>query len=340
MREGSFNLSLAKREGKIVVHCYGHGGSGWTTLFGSVSHVIRLFEKDAAANKKTPVRIIGSGCMGLTAAIELKRLGYNVTGISTKEIHDIPSWRAAGYFALVSIKTSAAEQETLNAIGIDTFKTFQSIEAGNHAYLSKETVRYMPVYCSKETEAGVEELEARGLIPPKEEVTLDFGNGVQHINFVKYMTYFMDTTRLMQELLAAMKELGIPIEKKEVCAFEEVDEEIIFNCTGLGAKELTCDEKLTAVRGHFYLLNESAGEGHMEYMIYTTVQQEGQKEHIYMFPKCSSITSSEPDGIACCSALGGTFIPMEGQLTENQLLELDKKEFKKIFERSARFFGE
>nr|MBA3816188.1 hypothetical protein [Parachlamydiaceae bacterium] len=103
MREGKFNISLEQKNSKTVVHCYGHGGSGWTTLFGSVSKAIDLFQ-ETQPSKAKPIRIIGSGCMGLTAAIELSQLGYQIAGISTKNLYDLPSWRAAGYFALVSVK--------------------------------------------------------------------------------------------------------------------------------------------------------------------------------------------------------------------------------------------
>src|SRR5271154_2014284 len=105
MRDGKFNISLEKQSGKMIVNCYGHGGSGWTTLFGSVNKAIQLFQ-NTHPNKNIPIRIIGAGCMGLTTAIELDRLGYCVVGISAKSLYDTPSWRAAGYFALVSVKTS------------------------------------------------------------------------------------------------------------------------------------------------------------------------------------------------------------------------------------------
>jgi len=58
MREGKFNISLEQSSNKTIVNCYGHGGSGWTTLFGSVNKAIELFEK-THPNKDTPIRIIG-----------------------------------------------------------------------------------------------------------------------------------------------------------------------------------------------------------------------------------------------------------------------------------------
>lgn len=342
MREGRFNISTemfcGQTDVKAIVNCYGHGGSGWTTLFGSVGKAIRLFQAEYPRSQKKPIRVIGSGCMGLTAAIELTRQGYTVSGISTKELYDICSWRAAGYFALVSVKTSPEEQENLNEIGVETFKAYQLIDQGRHPYISSDSVRYIPVYCSKETEAGVEDLEAKGLIPPHEDVTLDFGGGVRHENFVKYMTYFMDTTKLMKQLTAEVKRLGIPVEMQTVHSFDDVEEEVIFNCSGLGGKELNQDANMIPVRGHLILLNEEAGTGHMDYMIYTKVDQNGNDEYIYMFPKAVAVSSVEKEGVHCKSTLGGTFIPNADQLTPEELDRLDAEEFQKLLDRNSLFF--
>ncbi len=345
MRDGRFNISTdvieTKRGPKLLVNCYGHGGSGWTTLFGSVSQAIDLFEKTKAAHPefKSSVRVIGSGCMGLTSAIELTRKGYPVSGIFTRSLYDMPSWRAAGYFALVSVKTSPEEQATLNEIGMNTFLTYQQIDQGQHPYIQKNAVRYMPVYCSEDTESGVEDLEARGLIPPHENVTLDFGNGTTQPHFLKYMTYFMDTTQLMQQLNNEVQRLEIPLSLHEVSSFDDIEEEIIFNCSGLGGRELNHDDKMIPVRGHLFLLNEKAGTGHMDYMIYTKVKQDGKDEYIYMFPKPMAVSSEEPQGVPCQAVLGGTFIPHTDKLSAEDLAKLDAEEFKKMIDRNAIFFS-
>jgi len=337
MREGKFNISLESIGNKTIINCYGHGGSGWTTLFGSVNKSIELFQK-TNPNKTTPIRIIGSGCMGLTTAIELNRLGYQIAGISTKNLYDIPSWRAAGYFALVSVKTSPEEQEELNKIGLNTFLAYQQIDNGKHPYITNEAVKFMPVYCSIDTESGVEDLEARGMIPPREYVSLDFGNDVIHHDYVKYMTYFMNTTILMRQLTAEVKKLGIDVELKEINSFDDVTEEIVFNCSGLGGRELNSDENMIPVRGHLITLNNASGNAHMDYMIYTKVKQDGKDEYIYMFPKNISVTVENTQGISCMGVLGGTFIPNVDKLSPEDQKKLDQTEFKRMLDRNSQFF--
>ncbi len=338
MREGCFNISTEARLGKKIVHCFGHGGAGLTTFLGSVAEALRLYQRDFAAAKTEPICVIGAGCMGLTAAIELARTGCTNLRIVAEEIYDTPSWRAGGYFAFVSIKTSPQEQQRLGAIGEETFKTFQRISRGEHPYLAKETLRYLPVYCGKGTDSGIEELSERKLLPPPEEVTLDFGSGVKHAHFQKYSTYYVETTLLMRQLMAEVKRLGIPIEKRRVEAFDELSEERIFNCSGLGGRELAHDARVKPVRGHLILLNALAGSQHMDYMIYTSVLQDGKKEYIYMFPKETAVSSEYLNGLACRGVLGGTFIPQADALTREELAELDAREFKKMLQRNQMFF--
>ena len=338
MREGRFNISVSQNGNKQVVHCYGHGGSGWTTLFGSVNKAIRLFQSQTSTSQKNPIRVIGSGCMGLTAAIELTRLGYNVTGISTKELYDLCSWKAAGYFALVSVKTNPAEQESLNEIGVETFKTYQQINHGIHPYIDSDAVRFLPVYSSSDTATGVEDLELKGLIPPHEDVILDFGSGVRHEKFIKNRTYFLDTTKLMKALTNEVQRLGIPIEIETVEAFENVAEGVIFDCSGLGGKDLNKDENMIPVRGHLILLNEKSGSEHMDYMIYSKVLQNDEPEYVYMFPKALTVRADNTEGSACSSTLGGTFISNADYLSEADLKELDAKEFQKLLDRTSEFF--
>jgi hypothetical protein len=337
MREGKFNISLEQSLNKTIIHCYGHGGSGWTTLFGSVNKALNLFAA-THPSKDTPIRIIGSGCMGLTTAIELKRRGYTVAGITTKNLYDMPSWRAAGYFALVSVKTSPEEQKNLNDIGLDTFRTYQTIDRSEHPYICKDAVKFMPVYCSSDTEAGVEYLEELGMIPPREYVTLDFGNNVLRSGFIKYMTYFMDTTSLMRQLTAEVKRLAIPLIVKEVLAFDDLDETIVFNCTGLGAKQLNNDEKMISVRGHLVTLNEKAGTGHMEYMIYSKVKQDGKDEYVYLFPKSMSVTPGNISGTPCRGVLGGTFLPGVDALPLEEQKKFDQIQSKRLLDRNSEFF--
>lgn len=338
MRKGKFKISAEERDGKLITHIYGHGGAGCTTLFGSVAKGIEAFEKQLNGREAGPIRVIGSGIIGLTTAIELTLKGYKVAGIKSEERFDIPSLKNAGYFALVSVKTDPEEQENLNQIGMISFQEYKKISEGRHPYLKKQNARLLPVYASLDTEAGVEDLEVKGLIPEKELVTLDFGNGVTHPNFVKYQTFFMDTTNIMLELRETVEKFGIPIEEVKVNSFDEISEDFIFNCAGLGSKTLNDDDEMVAVRGHLLNLNYKSGTEHMDYMIYTKVQGRDGDEYVYMFPKGLQVDKSNPFGKSVRGTIGGTFIPNTDELAPEELEVLDRVEFEKLKNRTNVFF--
>ena len=333
-REEACNISIEKKNGKTLVHCYGHGPAGWTLLFGSVDRAINLYEA-SNPDKQKPIRILGGGCIGLTTAVELHRRGYKVAAIYTKSLYDNPSWKAPAFFSVTEFSEKNAH---LNDLTLQTFLTYKNIEAGSHSYISKETLRWLPVYCEKDKKVGVEYLEEIGYIPPRQYVTLDFGNGVVHPNYVKFMSYYIDTTSVMRHLIAELQRRGIPIVLKLIKNFDELNEEVVFNCSGLGSKELNSDEHLKPMRGHLVTLKPSANFDYMDYMICTEVEQEGKHEYVYLFPKTVMVTPKSQLGISCQGVLGGTFISDVEKLPLSDQRELDRKEFKKLLDRNSLFF--
>ena len=60
---------------KLVVHNYGHGGSGWSLSWGSSGIAVRK----AMASGERDIAVIGCGALGLTSALLLQRAGARVT---------------------------------------------------------------------------------------------------------------------------------------------------------------------------------------------------------------------------------------------------------------------
>ena len=96
---------------------------------------------------------------------------------------------------------------------------------------------------------------------------------------------------------------------------------------------------MIAVRGHLFNLNEQAGSAQMDYMIYTKVKDaDGNTEYVYMFPKGLQVTQTAPLGNVVYGTLGGTFIRDTDMLSQEELDQLDKVEFAKLYERNSNFF--
>lgn len=327
LRQNGMRIEHERIENKTIIHCYGHGTCGWSTLFGSVSHAVSLLRE------KQPIRVIGAGCMGLATAIELKRIGYPVVGIIADELYELPSWRAVGLFSLPLMKSHPKEKKHIHQLGRETFAVYCQIDRGEHPYIDKSAVKFMPIYCQKSKEENeLYPLVACGLIPKPADVTIDFGNGISYPDFQRYFSFYLDTAKLMEQLHAEVQRLEIPIERKTVRSFEEIEEPVIFNCSGLGAKMLAGDSSMKGYRGHLLLLSPSAGNEHLDYMISVKVLQDGREQVLHLFPKTHG-----PAGLDCAGVVGGTYIDEEG-LTQEKLKEIDEEEFRKLKKRLHDFF--
>lgn len=81
---------------KLIVHNYGHGGSGWSLSWGSAEIALQL----ALAGRdpsRTDLAVIGCGALGLTSAIAAQRAGVRSVTIYTKDApNQTRSFRATG----------------------------------------------------------------------------------------------------------------------------------------------------------------------------------------------------------------------------------------------------
>jgi glycine/D-amino acid oxidase-like deaminating enzyme len=78
----------------LVVHNYGHGGSGWSLSWGSGTVALRM----AMADAPKQIAVVGCGALGLTAAILAQEAGAKVTIYARDLLPDTRSARATGSF--------------------------------------------------------------------------------------------------------------------------------------------------------------------------------------------------------------------------------------------------
>jgi glycine/D-amino acid oxidase-like deaminating enzyme len=76
----------------LVVHNYGHGGSGWSLSWGSST----LAVQKAMINSPRDIAVIGCGALGLTSAILAQRAGARVTIYAKEFLPQTRSARATG----------------------------------------------------------------------------------------------------------------------------------------------------------------------------------------------------------------------------------------------------
>lgn len=76
----------------LVVHNYGHGGSGWSLSWGSSTRAVQLAMQASPAE----VAVVGCGALGLTSAILAQRAGARVTIYARDQLPETTSARATG----------------------------------------------------------------------------------------------------------------------------------------------------------------------------------------------------------------------------------------------------
>ena len=325
-RERIFRTDAQLHNNKLILHNYGHGGAGWTFLFGCVHKSIRQFEYQLSqypSLKNKPICVIGAGCYGLLTANILARKGYAVR-IVAEETEDITSYKAAGFFfARPRKRATDAERLVFEAVGMESYMAYRAIATGTHDFIQKGAL-LLPAYFGRDMDPGFAPYIQRGLVESPQEVVISF-NGHTHHPVHQYTSIFIDSITTMQELKRAATEYAIPLTKAKIKSFDEIDELIVFNCAGPGAPLLASDRAIVPVQGHLIVLKNQPLGTSLDYMI--NVKVDGVNERgiprndlIYYAPK--------QDGI-----LGITFIRGQSSTTTNH------HEFDRLLQRCRQFFG-
>lgn len=284
-RPGGFVVRKEQMGAKTIVHNYGHGGAGLTLSWGSSGLAVRQ------TRGMTPgeVAVIGSGIMGLTSARLLQDAGWAVT-IYTREV-----WRhttsnvAAGEWSPFSAHDPA--------VSSDAFKSQLdwASRIAHHAYTnlgSQYGIRWLEAYTLSNTAFPTtfsgSEKEAKlyaykGNLGPGEH---PFPTAyVQHL-----VTMQIDPSVLLNRLTQDVRLAGGTFVIRNFQNLSDVlslREKVIFNCTGIGARQLFGDDELTAAKGQLVFLPPDPA---VDYMTFG-----GGRGMLYMFPRSDVLL------------LGGTF---------------------------------
>ena len=258
-------LDVERVGDKIVVHNYGHGGSGWSLSWGSSGIAVRSALVATGANQD--VAVIGCGALGLTSALLLQRWGAKATIYAQERAPEVRSSRATGSWtpdSRVALQGSApaAFAAVWEQMARASFAMYQSYlgMAGNpiewtdryslsdpeptDSHSEKPEAQHSPQFA--DYRSRIADLTPRGIdLPPGSHpfpTKYARRNSTMTFNVADY------SRQLMTDFLIA----GGAIETTEFHSpadFAQLRQKVIINATGYGARALWKDESITPVRG-------------------------------------------------------------------------------------------
>lgn len=241
---------------KLVVHNYGHGGSGWSLSWGSGMIAV----KKALSAGARDIAVIGCGALGLTAAVVAQRAGATVTIYAKDRMPDVRSARATGVWSPDSrIATAAAAPAEFPALWEQmtrsSFRMFQSylgLPGSPIEWIDRYVLSDAPP-ARRADPVGFAHYGSRvaDLTPPME--SLPPASHPFPAAYVRRTSLPMfNIAEYARVLTAEFLQNGGKIETVEFHTptdLTRLKQRAIINCTGYGARALWKDETLVPVRG-------------------------------------------------------------------------------------------
>jgi D-amino-acid oxidase len=245
----------------LVVHNYGHGGSGWSLSWGSSTIAVQK----AMAGSPREVAVLGCGALGLTSAILAQNAGARVTIYARDLLPDTRSSRATGTWTPDSriALTSAAPAgfpalwEQMARTSFKTYRRYLGLPGNPVEWTDRYILSDIPhdeaLRRRPPDPLGFAQYGDRiaDLVPPYRDMppgSTPFPTA--HVRRSASMMFNIADYghTLMNDFLTA----GGAFERVEFHAPSELaalKQKVVINCPGYGARALWRDETVTPVRG-------------------------------------------------------------------------------------------
>jgi glycine/D-amino acid oxidase-like deaminating enzyme len=245
----------------LVVHNYGHGGSGWSLSWGSATVAV----EKAMATSPAEIAVLGCGALGLTSAIVAQRAGAKVTIYARDLLPDTRSSRATGTWtpdSRIALADKAAPGfaelwERMARISYHTYRSYLGLPGTPVEWEDRYLVwgDHPPGGAAPAPPGALRFASYSGRIadisPDSEPVDVSStpfpAKMVRRFSSMTFNIADYGHT-LMTDFLAA----GGRIVRREFHSPAELaslKEKVVINCPGYAARQLWKDESLTPVRG-------------------------------------------------------------------------------------------
>ena len=262
-RDAGFVVRAEALDEKTVIHNYGHGGAGYSLSWGTGLLAAEL----ALQHTERRAAVIGCGIVGLTAARQLQRRGFDVTIYAASLPPDTTSNMAWAAFTPVSGLVSADRRTPQ---WDDQFRRAVEIAYRQHHLLAGDRYGvswiddYSPMAdpAAPRRRSGVSgEESGPGLLGPSKTLGRTVLGPGEH-PFATPNATRIPNLRLEPSIYldAVMRDVITFGGRIVVRAFDTkrdlmtLSEPLIVNCTGLGSKTLFGDDELIPVKGQLTVL--------------------------------------------------------------------------------------
>ena len=276
-RPSGFVVRAEQLGEKRLVHNYGHGGSGITMSWGTSKLAIEL----GLQGHSGPVAVLGSGVVGLSTARLVQEAGFPVTIYTAALPPETTSNIAGGQFHpayAFDEDDVTPEFKTQFTRALDySWRRFQIMVGDDYG------IRWLPTY----VETDGPDAKLLETFPPIDRMLTPAQHPFRWTGTLRYDTMYIETGRYLRQMIRDVQIAGGKIEVRKFATPADIaalPESLIFNCTGLGSRDLFGDQELRPARGQLAILEPQP-----------EVQYAFTGGPGYMFPR--------PDGII----LGGTF---------------------------------
>jgi glycine/D-amino acid oxidase-like deaminating enzyme len=253
-RPQGFVLRADQLDGKTVIHNYGHGGAGMSLSWGTGAMAADL----ALAHGERRVAVLGSGVVGLTAARQLQRRGFDVTIYAAAVPPDTTSNMSLAAFTPTSglytnsLRTPEWDEQFRQAIRI-AYRQLQLLVGPKYGV--SWIYNYAPVDDPK---------MGRGTNPLMPDDTrtgnVVLGPGEHPFSYpyaIQRMELRFEPSIYLEALMQDVVAFGGKIRIRKFESPRDLmtlEESLIVNCTGLGAKTLFGDPELIPLKGQLVVL--------------------------------------------------------------------------------------
>ncbi|MGH9874509.1 MAG: FAD-dependent oxidoreductase [Pyrinomonadaceae bacterium] len=267
-RSEGFVVEAEKLREKLLVHNYGHGGAGVTLSWGTASMAVDLarnFIQSRSArtnprNRHTGFAVLGCGVSGLSTARLLQQRLADGRGNVTIYAKNLPPDTTSNVAGAWWYPSSVYDPENATPKFVEQFRlacqishrAFQTLVGPEYG------VRWAETYELIRHEASLQrELLGGAELYPQTEI---YRGAESYFGFPYTRTFssmIIEPHTYLRALLRDFYIAGGRVVVKEFQTREEIArlrENVIFNCTGLGARALFKDEKLIPVRGQLEVL--------------------------------------------------------------------------------------